>query len=381
MALAQKHVNTSKAQISKPKQASYVTPYLLTDLSDVEAKVAHFKKVLPQVGIYYAIKANNDPAIIKRINESVRGFDVASLGELEQLIDLGIKPDRIMYSNPVKIPHHIKRAYELGVRYFAFDGVTEIQKLALNAPGANVYLRLKVSDYGSKFPLSKKFGVNALHAIDYCSMAADAGLQVVGVTFHVGSQSENVQVWKTALEIAGDVIRRLEDKGFKIKFLDLGGGFPADYAEPIPTLEEIAGAIYEGVAKYVPKDIELIAEPGRYMVANSGTMVTSVIGREHRSGSDWLYLDVGTFQGLIEPLEMPNLRYPIHTEHSPSGYKKSFTLSGPTCDAYDTLGADYLLPSDIKVGDVIHIGTAGAYSTVYGSTFNGFPLPVVHHIN
>lgn len=383
MALAQKAQSALlKVTVSsKAKQLEYATPYLLTDLSVVERKVSQFKKLLPTVDIYYAIKANNDAQIIKRVNTKVKGYDIASLGELEYLLARGVDPDRIMYSNPVKIPHHIERAYEIGVRYFAFDSITEVEKIAKHAPGSNVYLRIKVSDYGSKFPLSKKFGVDAMHAVDYCSIAADAGLNVVGVTFHVGSQSENVQVWKASLEIAGGVIKRLREKELPISFLDIGGGFPADYGEPSPKLKEVAAAIYEGVAAFIPNDIKLIAEPGRYIAANAGTMVTSVIGREHRSGSDWLYLDVGTFQGLIEPLEMPDLRYPIRTDKSPKGYKKSFTLSGPTCDAFDTLGSDYMLPSDITVGDKVYIESAGAYSIVYGSNFNGFEKPDVHYVN
>ncbi|HVX23745.1 MAG TPA: type III PLP-dependent enzyme [Candidatus Saccharimonadales bacterium] len=369
---------TRKSRVVTPQRA---TPYMVTDLAVVRQSVRNFQTALPKVALHYAIKANRDPRVIRTINSMVDGYDIASLGELNILLSLGIKPDRILYSNPVKIPAHIKAAYKLGVRYFAFDSLTEIEKLAKYAPGSNVYLRLKVSDYGSLFPLSKKFGVGPLHGADFCSIAQEAGLKVKGVTFHVGSQSENVQVWETALEIAGKLIAHLADRGIQIEFLNLGGGFPADYGEPVAKLTDIAKTINKSVKKHIPAYVKLMAEPGRSLVASSTTLVTTVIGREHRSGSDWLYLDMGAFQGLIEPLEIPNLKYPVRTDKNPNGYEKSFVLTGPTCDAYDTIGTDYSLPSDISVGDKLYIDAVGAYTLVYASAFNGFEPPKNYFIN
>lgn len=370
----------SEAGVASRFDVSRATPYLLTDLHTVRTKVTTFHELLPSVDIYYAIKANSDAKVIKAVSPLVAGYDIASLGELEALVHYGIAPERVRYSNPVKIPEHIAKAYKLGVRYFAFDSIAEIEKIAAYAPGSNVYLRLKVSDYGSKFPLSKKFGVDADQGVEYCVLAQKAGLHVCGVTFHVGSQSENVQVWHKAIEIAGNTIRRLQKRGMKLDFLDLGGGFPADYGEPAPTIDEVATAINTAVKQFVPRSITLIAEPGRYIVANAGTLVCSVIGREHRSGSDWLYLDMGTFQGLIEPLEMPDLKYPVKAEKESGAPMQSFVLSGPSCDAYDTIGPDYLLPADVNVGDRIAIDAAGAYSLVYASTFNGFEPPKVYYV-
>lgn len=372
---------TLALELSSSKWNNTATPFVVTDLSKVEENTTNFKKFLPKIKPYYALKANSDPRIIQRLDKLIAGYDISSLGELNLLMKQGINASRALYSNPVKPPSHIKGAYEKGVRHFAFDSVIEIDKLAKYAPGSNVYLRLKVSDYGSKFPLSKKFGVNQIHAVDYCTLAKDAGLNVKGITFHVGSQSENIQIWKTALEMAGKTIEKLRNKGIKIEFLNLGGGFPADYGEPVPALPEVAAAITEGINKFVPSGIELLAEPGRYIVANTSILVASVIGLEHRSGADWMYLDVGTFQGLIEPLEMKDWRYPIYTDKNPAGYKKDFVLSGPTCDAYDTLGSDYLLPSDMNVGDRVYIGAVGAYCLVYASNFNGFDPPKVYYIN
>lgn len=362
------------------QQTNRMTPYIITDIDKVNSNIAAFHKYLPKVGIYYAIKANRDLPVLRAVDDKVTGFDIASLGELNLLMKLGIDPSRIFYSNPVKIPRHVKAAYKLGVRYFAFDSVNEISKLAKYAPGSNVYLRLKVSDYGSKFPLSKKFGLDALYAADYCSLAQDAGLNVMGITFHVGSQSENIQIWRTAIESVGKIITSLEACNIKITMVNLGGGFPADYGEPIPALKDIAICIKKAQKEFLPKDIQLMAEPGRYVAANSSVMVASVIGREHRSGSDWLYLDVGAFQGLIEPLEMPGWKYPVWTNKRSGGSDKSFVLTGPTCDSFDTLGFDYTLPSDLTVGDKIYIGAVGAYTSVYATHFNGFLPPKTYYV-
>jgi len=356
------------------------TPYLLTDLDLVVHKAKEFKRLMPRVGIYYAVKSNNDPNIIKALQDLVDGYDIASLGEFRQLRKLRISPDRVMYSNPVKVPSHIAETFQGGVSHYAIDSVVEVEKIKHSAPGATVYIRVKVSDYGSKFPLSGKFGIDAMHALALASAAQDAGLHVRGITFHVGSQSENPQVWDAAINMAGELIAQLTKAGFGIEFLDMGGGFPANYEDLASTIEDAAKVINAALDAYVPSTVRVFAEPGRYLSANSSVMAATVIGRENRAGVEWLYLDVGVFQGLMEPLEMSDWKYPIFTEKHSRGYKKSFVLTGPTCDAYDTLGLDYTLPSDINVGDKLYIGATGAYSLVYASHFNGFEPPKTYYV-
>jgi ornithine decarboxylase len=370
-----------KGWLNKIKNAAIAqTPYLLTDLDLVVHKANEFKRLMPRVGIYYAVKSNNDPHVVQALDGLVDGYDIASLGEFTQLQKLGVLSERIMYSNPVKVPQHIAGTYDKGVSYFAIDSVAEIEKIKQNAPGSTVYLRVKVSDYGSKFPLSSKFGIDPMHAIALAATAEDAGLKVRGVTFHVGSQSESPQVWDAAISMAGELIASLTNAGFTMEFLDMGGGFPAEYEDLALTIKDAAKVINKALDEHIPAEIRVLAEPGRYLSANSSVMVATVIGREHRSGTDWLYLDVGVFQGLIEPLEMSGWKYPIFTKKHARGYKKSFVLTGPTCDAYDTLGLDYMLPSDINVGDELYIGATGAYSLVYASHFNGFEPPKTYYV-
>lgn len=362
------------------QQQDVQTPYVLTDLNIIREHAQQLKNRLPDVKLYYAVKSNSHPRIIDCLDDLVEGYDIASLGEWELLRRKKVAPKRVLFSNPTKIPNHIKKTYSDGLRHYALDGIDEIKKLSEFAPGSRVYLRVQVSDYGSKFPLSKKFGLLPAHVPDYASFAQRMGLKVYGLSFHVGSQSENPQVWENAFAISGSLIERLHKIGISIEFLDIGGGFPADYGQPIPSIAVTCKFINKAIKKHIPENIEIYAEPGRFLVAESSVIVTQVISREHRSGTDWLHLDMGTFQGLIEPLEMPDWKYPIFTDKNPKGYKRDFALTGPSCDAYDTIGMDYSLPSEINMGDKIYIGSAGAYTTVYGSNFNGFGKPETYFV-
>lgn len=358
------------------------TPYILTDLNRVRDNLRTLQHLLPRVSMFYAIKSRSDREIIEAIDDVVEGYDIASLGEYEYLRSLGVLPGRILYSNPVKVPDHITSTYHDGVRYYAFDSLEELKKISDYAPDSNIYLRIKVSDYGSRFPLSSKFGVDKLHAVAYADTAREMGLNMMGIAFHVGSQSENPHTWEAAFEAAGDTIRRLTAAGIHIRMLNIGGGFPSVYTEKIASIKEIAKAINEAIDKYIPENIDIVAEPGRYVVADSSVIASSVIGREHRGNSEWLFLDMGVFQGLMETLEMEGWRYPVFTKYGKraSDFSRPFVLTGPTCDAYDTIGMHYQLPSDIKVGDRIYIGMTGAYTTVYQSYFNGFEPPKPYFI-
>lgn len=372
-----------QAWITSLKKLDYPTPFMVTDLNKVRSNAKAIRKYLPKVGVYYAIKSNADPRIVKTIDDVVDGYDIASLGEFEQLSGMGVTGDRMLYSNPVKIPEHIEKTHKGGVNYYAFDSMDEINKLAELAPGANVYLRIKVSDYGSRFPLSSKFGVDPLHAVAYMDMAAEKGLNPCGLAFHVGSQSENPHTWQVAFETCGQIIKRLDTAGIKVNFLNIGGGFAASYTERIASIKQTANIINKSISRHIPKNVRVVAEPGRFISATTSVMVTSVIGRETRGDASWLFLDMGVFQGLMEPLEIDGWRYPIFTDYGKKAgaFAKSFVLTGPTCDAYDTLGLSYELPSNLKMGDRLYIGSTGAYTLVYSSNFNGFKPPKTYYID
>lgn len=365
--------------VHKVSDMPYPTPFMVTNLEQAKNNAQFLKNLLSRVELYYAIKSNPDDLLLSAIDQHIEGYDIASLGELEHLLGLGVSCERILYSNPVKVPHHIRESYQKGVRYYAFDSTDEIAKLAKDAPGSNVYLRLKVDDKGSSFPLSRKFGVSPSEAVYYFGRARAAGLKPIGLTFHVGSQSVNPESWTAAIRQSGLIINRLRQAGMPVSMLNLAGGIPAAYTEKHVPVHQIARAINTALEIYIPKRIRIVAEPGRSISANTSVLVTSVIGREVRGGNeDWLFLDMGVFQGLMEALEMPSWRYPITTQRT--GRLQSYVLTGPTCDAYDTLGLDYQLPSNLRINDRLCIASAGAYTTVYASNFNGFEPPKTYYL-
>src|SRR3990167_2367726 len=196
-------VKSSQTWIKQLKDLKLETPFTVLDTEVAKYNTQHLNKLLPDVDLYYAIKSNSDPRLISAIRDQVKGFEVASRGELALLRSLGIESKQILFSNPVKVPSHLSFARREGVQNYAFDSSDEIEKISRHVPGANVYLRIKVTDIGSRFPLSKKFGIDPGQAVDFIKSATVAGLHPVGLAFHVGSQSERPESWKAAFKTAG----------------------------------------------------------------------------------------------------------------------------------------------------------------------------------
>lgn len=360
------------------ERLEYITPYFLFDLKKIDSNYNALKKHLTNFTIFYAVKANSEPEIIHRLAKLGSNFEIASINELKMLKKAGISTDKIMYSNPVKPWPMIEQSFKMGINKFSFDSVVELQKIAKYAPGSSVYLRFSVSDQGSRFPLSKKFGADPQDILPLMAMARDLGLKPYGLTFHVGSQSLNPKTWELAIKMAGEAMRELERENIKIEMLDIGGGFPANYGTDEPSWAYIGQIIQKAIKKYLPYRVFLAAEPGRAIVADAAVLVTSVIGRAERGGQDWLHMDVGAFNGMMETLETGNrFKYPISRVRSAGARSKksNFTLTGPTCDSQDTMFNEIILPNDTMVDDRICIFSAGAYTTTYASHFNGFEPP------
>jgi ornithine decarboxylase len=354
------------------------TPYLVTDLDTVADRLTAFRAAMPGVRTFYAMKCNPAPEILRSLAAHGSSFEIASLGELRMLQTAGIDPAGVLYSNPVKPPAHIAEAYAAGLWRFAFDSPGELAKLAQQAPGAAVYVRLRVDDSTSVFPLSRKFGADVEDAYDLMLLAARLGLRPYGVTFHVGSQCGNAKAWQVAIEAAGELMDRLLGDGIALDMIDLGGGFPARYTADVPAIEEI-GAVVTAALDALPYRPELVAaEPGRHLVAEAGVLAATVIGRERRGDEHWLFTEVGAFHGLMEVLQTPGgWDFPTATSRSadPGRPRLPFTVTGPTCDSSDTIGHGIMLPADLTVGDVLYLGSTGAYTLAYAAPFNGFPPP------
>ena len=336
------------------------------------------RRALLGVGLHYAVKCNPEPALLAYLHALGAGFEIASLTELKLLAALGIDPARVLFSNPVKAPAQIAGAHALGVDRFAADSRCELEKLAAHAPGARVYVRLDASDPSCRVPLAGKFGIDPATAVDLLVEARALGLVPHGLTFHVGSQALDPDAYGSAIDLAGAVLRALRAHGLRLELLDIGGGLPARYTEPVPGLDEFGRVISDAVAR-LPYPVEVVAEPGRALVAEAGVLATTVIGVAERHGRRWVHLDCGAFNGMMESLETRReLIFPLAWSHRGRRRLVSCAVTGPTCDSEDTLFLDVPLPDDLGPGDRLYIQTAGAYTTAYASRFNGFDLPRTH---
>ncbi len=355
------------------------TPYLVTDLDTVAQRHAAFSRALPGVRAFYAMKCNPSPEVLTTLAARGAGFEIASLGELRTLQRLGVDPAEVLYSNPVKPPAHIADAHAAGLWRFSFDSPNELAKIAQYAPGAAVYVRLRGDDQAREFPLSRKFGADLDDALDLMLLAQRLGLRPYGITFHVGSQCGNPDAWRAAVGAAGELMTELRAEGIEIGMLDIGGGFPARYVDDVPAVEAIGAAVMPALADLLPYRPELLAaEPGRHLVAESAVMAVGVIGREQRGDENWLFVEVGAYNGMMETLQTANgWNYPLWTslpDHADVPHLP-FTVTGPSCDSSDTMFTGVSLPATIGVGDTLYIGSAGAYTLSYASAFNGFAPP------
>ena len=345
-------------------------PYILMDREVVREKVSLIGKHIRNSKVFYAVKANPDREVLLFLNSFGIGFEIASEGELQMLASLGVEPERIITSNPIKTLKFLEQAVSYGITYYAYDSVAEVEKLSRYAPGCNVYVRLSVPNEGSEWPLSKKFGVELDEAGELLLSAKKRGLNPVGITFHVGSQCNNVYNWNSAIEKARDLWEVAEQNGIRFSMLNIGGGYPIHYTKNVVDIETIEKQIDRAIAKKFPKDIEIFIEPGRAVVGDAGIFVATVIGKARRGDENWLYIDVGVFNGLMESIGGIKYVYIVGSRNEP----ERWTIAGPSCDSFDVIDHGVLLPEP-EIGNRILILSSGAYTVSYASEFNGFSIP------
>jgi ornithine decarboxylase len=349
------------------------TPFLLVDAEKVREKSSLIGRHINNSKVFYAVKANPDIEILRFLDTLGSGFEIASEGELEILSSIGVAPSRIISSNPVKSLKFLKFAASYGLHYFSFDSEEEVNKIAEVIPDCNVYVRLSVPNEGSEWPLSKKFGVELDEAVTLLRYARDKGLNPIGATFHVGSQCTNLYNWNIALDKARTLWDLSGRQGIRLKLLNIGGGYPIRYTKNVIGIEAIEKNVNNLIFERFPEDIEIHIEPGRAVVGDAGIFVTTVIGKARRGDEDWVYLDVGVFNGLME--SVGGIKYSYIVESSGhSRYKKQWTVAGPSCDSFDVIDKNVILPEP-RVGSLILVLSSGAYTVSYASEFNGFSIP------
>jgi ornithine decarboxylase len=357
--------------------AQPTTPYLLLDLARAKDSFAELATALPKVAVHYAVKANPHPKLLACLHAAGCRFEAASWTEIRAAIRAGADPAEVLFTHPVKPADDIARAHNAGVWRFAADSGTELHKLARNAPGSAVLLRLDAGADGTVGDQGK-FGIQPQQAPGLARLARSLGLIPYGLAFHVGSQSMDPTAWDAPIRHCAQIMTTLAADGISLQMLDVGGGFPVRYDTDPPPLADYAAAISAAAAQ-LPYPVELACEPGRAIAAPAGTMTASVIGTAWRHGTLRVSLDTGAFHGLIEALESGReLRFPVTIPAARDRALVPCTLTGPSCDSQDTILDHVWLPMP-HTGDRVLIGNTGAYTTCYSgrSAFNGYPAPAV----
>ena len=367
------------AQAAPPRESPWPTPCLVIDLAVVRARYAELCAELPEARVYYAVKANPEPAVLAALAAAGSGFDVASPGEIELVLRNGGSPDSLCYANPVRKLSDAAAAAAAGVRLFVSDSSEDLTVLADAAPGASVLVRMAVDESGSATPFGGKFGCSEAEAAALLRRASALGLDAAGLSFHVGSQQTRPAAWADGVAAAARVATAF---GAPPRVLDVGGGFAVRYREGVPGLAGYAAVIRAAVRRHFPsRPPALAVEPGRLLVAEAGVLHAQVVrvSRRH-DGRRWVYLDIGRYGGLAET-EGEAIGYRLATRHD-GGPAAAAVLAGPTCDGDDVLYREVPLPVALRAGDTVRLLTAGAYTASYSSVgFNGLPPLAVHCVD
>jgi ornithine decarboxylase len=381
------HLDEARKKHLQELAASEGTPIFVIDHGKIRENYRTFRELFPNVQVYYAVKANSNPEIVRTLFSLGCSFDVASMPEFmlvyENIRGMPDKErqdwiwDKIIYANTIK-PVETLEALDRYKPLVTFDNAEELRKIKEHAPNAGLVLRLRVPNTGSMVELSSKFGADPGEAVDLIAEAFASGLVVEGLSFHVGSQCTNFENYVQALQLSANIIREAETRaGQRIKILDIGGGFPVRYNPEVKSLKVLARKLNTEIKRLFTPDTQILAEPGRFMVANACTVVAKVIGKAVRDGKKCYYINDGiyhTYSGQI----FDHVTYPVLAFRE--GEKEISAVFGPTCDAFDTITLGAELPG-LGIGDLVYSENIGAYSHASSTYFNGFPPAKVVHIN
>jgi ornithine decarboxylase len=381
------HISRARRQLLQKLAQEEGTPLFVIDHEKIRKNYLEFKSYLPSVQVYYAVKANSNPEIVKTLFDLGCSFDVASMPEFmivyEKIKNMPKKQrqdwiwDNIIYANTIK-PIETLQALDHYKPLVTFDNYEELKKIREYAPHAGLVLRLRVPNTGSMVELSSKFGADPGEAVDLIASAFAMGLVVEGLSFHVGSQCTNFENYIAALHLSSNIIKETETRtGQKIRILDIGGGFPVKYHPGVRSVKVLAKKLETEIKRLFPPDMEILAEPGRFLVANTCTLVAKVIGKAYRDGKPGYYINDGvyhTYSGQV----FDHVNYPVIAFKE--GETQISAVFGPTCDAFDTITLSAELP-DLEINDLVYSENMGAYTIASSTFFNGFPPAKIAHIN
>ena len=361
--------------LSAGQTVDYDQPVLVMSRQRLRANARRFMAAMPRVRPHFAVKANPDKEILRIFKDEGTCFEIASIAELDAMVELGADMDTVFYSNPIKSPQSIKHATDHGVIWYCVDTHEEVEKIAMINPQAKLYLRIAVSNEGSSWPLAGKFGAGPAAVEAIIAAAKQFNMQICGVTFHVGSQCCNIDNWVAGIRAAKQLFAKLISHGFMPHLLNLGGGYPLQFNGDEPLIEQIGEAINRELED-IPQSVQVMAEPGRYLVGSAGCLVSQIVGVATRDDARWVYLDTGVYGGLMEL----TMDFPLSLVSERTGDLGLWTLAGPTCDSIDVMGR-HQLPTNSAAGDFVYMPNLGAYCTTCACDFNGFPAPILRMVD
>ncbi|KAE8390320.1 pyridoxal-dependent decarboxylase [Aspergillus alliaceus] len=361
-----------------PADIRHDLPFLVADTSRIFEQHQRWLRCLPNVTPFYAVKCNSDVRLLRYLARLGVGFDCASWGEMKLVLDLGVDPSRVIFAHPCKAVSALQMAARRGVPRTTFDNVDELEKIKANAPSLRLLLRIYADDDTALVSLGNKFGAPLDTTKALLLRARDLGLTVEGVSFHIGSGASNSEAFVTAVENAKRVFQQGKQLGFKMRLLDIGGGFQDS------NFEAMAATLQRVIDKEFPKSTQLMAEPGRYYARSFYTMACKAtsrrkqIGQDRSTKADMLYLNDGIYGCFMNAIMENEVYTPTlirqgmeHDSEREVGAHR-YSVWGPTCDGFDCIAKEAMMACEVKVGDWLKFDNMGAYTVATSTQFNGF---------
>ncbi|EKO3507399.1 type III PLP-dependent enzyme [Vibrio fluvialis] len=344
-------------------------PLLMLDCDIIRQQYRALSAALPNVTLHFALKPLPHPVVVRTLLQEGASFDLATTGEVELVAQEGVPAERTIHTHPIKRDADIRDALAYGCNVFVVDNLNELAKFKAYRDDVELLVRLSFRNSEAFADLSKKFGCSAEQALTIIEMAKEWNIRIKGLSFHVGSQTTNPQKYVEAIHTCKEVMEQVVERGLPaLSTLDIGGGYPVNYTKQVMPIDQFCVPINEALAE-LPETVQVIAEPGRFIVAQSMMSVASVMGQAERDGQTWYYLDdgvYGSFSGLI----FDDAQYPLVTLKQEGEYAPS-VLAGPTCDSIDVIAENILLPK-LDNGDLIIGRMMGAYTSATATDFNFF---------